>query len=409
MRSHRSGSSRRRALWLLVFLTLSFALIPTPATFGQKKGNCDQLLDELNKAQSGWEDAVKSWRKASDRLEDAQRRIADTNSQLKRLFGDLTKAEVELDSANADVLACKTNAVPAPLFDCAKAPQRAQSAKQKADSLRANYEAQQEELKRLESEAERLEDENAAAHEAERQAYKALETARENYAKCGQFWTGTITFRFVLEDGPKTVTNSKKGEDGGLDTSTTTQEYFTESRIEVNIQPFIAPDRSVNHSKAKVLHAYKRRDHYKREDDFATYCRLPNRPRFTTRFHDEQVLNEDEEGEHSTVEDVWVNRNLGTGEAEISIQYGSIMTKGVKHASWLNPGCSGGDPKISDTPLENSPVSEAYTVGNSLKIDVKFDPKNPDVLVGRRSDGDPHSTGQTTIIWNLKLVKPKQK
>ena len=83
----------QRVAFPALFSTLALLTLLSLAgtTLGQKQ-DCSRLLDELKAAQTVWTNAESNWRQAADRMANAQRRVADINSQLSKIHGDLTRA-----------------------------------------------------------------------------------------------------------------------------------------------------------------------------------------------------------------------------------------------------------------------------------------------------------------------------
>jgi hypothetical protein len=61
-------------------------------------------------------------------------------------------------------------------------------------------------------------------------------------------------------------------------------------------------------------------------------------------------------------------------------------------------------------PNPTSKTSENEDSKNFVYLDLKgqIDPKNPNLLTGKKVEGD-LETGQTTWTWSLRLVNPNQK
>jgi hypothetical protein len=390
---------------------IAVILWTVPGAFGQKAVKCDQLLEELNKAQARWEQAVEPWRKAGDRLANAQRQMADIVKQLNRTFSDLQKAEAEMDKVNSDTAEC-TAAKDEKLgsltgVDCSNLPQRTREAQQKVTELRSRHARLQEELRSLEEQVEKLEDENAAAHNDEREAFKALEIAREAYAECGAFWVGIVTHTWVLKDNAESKTTTGRGEDGIANTTTHSTDLLTENRIEGSIEP--APYSASSAVKAKVKHAYQRHWRQSTAVDAAKTCRIRGANPQIRRFKNEDKTEDDEEGSTTSTENVWITRDIPGGTFELRIGHGAVKTQGQTVRSSTGVDCDGAKPARNSDPIENDPISSGHTPSGTLHITGKFDPKNPDVLAGRQASGDSRVEGETIIAWDLRLVKPKKK
>jgi hypothetical protein len=390
--------------WFLL-LAISVAMITMSTTVAQKN-NCRTLLEELTRAQKNYDTSVGVWKQATAKVTQAEFELGEVRKKLNDNDKKDREAMAALEKAQADQKTCdSTNPKDpvAPLLDCAAVPGRIQRAQQEmAEAKIANAKLEAEEQK-WKAEIERREEAVVAAHQEERNAWRALEAARDAYAQCGAFWIGTITNKYKQRSEPVDKTTTSKGGDGIPNTTTRTSDWWTEVTLEAIIQPSSGGD--TQQLTARVTRTYERHWHDTTKTDEAQWCRPPHAKSHWERFANTDTNNQDESGSITTLEPVRVNI-YSNGAFEISLTYPAVVTRTHVERTATFVGCSGAAPKSNVEDSQGSPVSEAFTTSNVLKITGAFDPKTPNVLVGKRSEGY-LSNGETTTAWDLRLIKPK--
>lgn len=182
-----SSKIAARRPWLLAGAMLSVLALLLPAAARPQNNNCDALMKALAVAQGDYNRAVAAWRQAGTRLSQAEAKVKNINSELKRLDNTLIRLEAALDQAMDDKADCdkaERDGSLAPLHDCAGVPARVAKARKDLADAQATHEKLLADLAKAEAEVEQREDENASAHAAERQAWGVLEDAKRAAAGC---------------------------------------------------------------------------------------------------------------------------------------------------------------------------------------------------------------------------------
>ena len=223
--------------------------------------------------------------------------------------------------------------------------------------------------------------------------------------QCQPHWTGTFSIAFEQKSG-----SSKKSFDrGGAEAINITTNRAQSTRllnlIEGILQPMSLGSEDLHRPKARVTHKFQYHDELTSSASFSQLCRGGGSHYVSANRKESDIT--EETGQNATEETVYIGVDPGRGTFEISSQFPAITTQS-RHESNLTPAsCTGqAQNKQEVSTSEGSPLSEAYRAANSLSINGKIDPANPDYLTGSKVSGDLEN-GQTTIRWNLRLVKPK--
>lgn len=376
----------RQVILFLAYSLLFFSLAPASGVFGQR--DCAQLLKELKAAQATWQEAFEDWTNKSARAANAARRSQDINSQLKKLFDETVKAEAEADEC---ARAAKDPTL-APLFDCAKVPQRVRDLK--AESARL-----EQELREIEKETEKLEEESAAAHEAEKKAAAALDATRQAYAKCGEFWVGRITRRTIRSEEPSTSTVTKMVA-GDPSTEIVSKESSREELIQIDILPD-PPLPGETSPITSVVRRFVDHDYKRIITEGVMVCRGKGIPTHKERIRNEYLNRSDNEGSATTNEVVLIDFN--NEGYSIRTWFPKITIMGRSEIRRTNVWCPTSKP---DTVTVNE-SSKTLPIGD-IWITGRVNPKSPDILKGSETTGD-LKTSLTTLTWELRRIKGKKK
>ena len=227
--------------------------------------------------------------------------------------------------------------------------------------------------------------------------------------KCEPHWTGTISFSYKQEKADSRTLFERGGGNAKDITSNVTESTRTANIVEAVLQPMTQGFEGTKKTMARVVHRYESHNEYIRKQTLSVTCRAPGQ---NTRWRETTAENSeitDERGEKTATMPVWVYVNQTTGKYEISVEYPALTTRWhTENKNAPAGGCQNPEPGIMILDGEESPISQAYIAAGSTKISGQIDLKNPDVLSGSEVTGDLEN-GQTTIKWNLRLVKPNQK
>jgi hypothetical protein len=385
---------------------ISFA---ATATY-QAGSDCERLLEALQTAQSNYDKAVGLWKQSENFVIQAEAELSEIQKKLNENDKKGIAAEAALEKAQADQKACDASGnLKNPLMPltCSEVPSRIQKAQKDiadAKATSANLEAEEAKWKK---EVENREDARAAAHQRQLAASQELEAAQQAYAECGAFWVGTITHSYKYRSNPVDKPEAFPGGDGGINRRTRTSDWLTTNTIEASIQPSSGKDSQ--HLTARVTHTYDRHWHDTRKTDEAEWCRPRGGKSHWERFNNTNINNEDESGSVTTLEPSGIYVDKSKGTFEINLKFAAVSTTTKVELRSTNIGCSGADPRSEIKTTQGSPVSEEYTKSDLYTITGAIDPRNPDILTGKTSAGDLYGNGETTVVWNLRLVKPKKK
>jgi hypothetical protein len=174
--------------------------------------------------------------------------------------------------------------------------------------------------------------------------------------------------------------------------------------IEVLLQSEGAED--LRQTKARVVHRYVHRDEHIVTESIAARCRPRGANPFWKIVSNKESTIGDEQGETSSVETVWVNVDRSNGSYTISVKHPVLVTKTHGEITGTGVSCFEATPTSEISNGGGSPESSAYREAQILEIRGEGSPKDLDFLAGKTTTGDPE-TGEFTLTWNLKLVRPK--
>ncbi|CAN5316079.1 hypothetical protein BH10ACI3_BH10ACI3_11770 [soil metagenome] len=221
--------------------------------------------------------------------------------------------------------------------------------------------------------------------------------------KCTPHWSGMVTFKFKYES----IEDKAESFPGG-DKSTNTRNYHSSWLTEDFIQAMVYSKGSddQNQAQALVVHRFNHRDEHIVNENEATWCRPKGANSIWKRLGNRESDIGVEQGEAESKETVWVTIDKSSGTYKFSVKYPAVRTKSHREITALGVGCFESKPTSAVSDGEGSPESSAYIIDGTNEVRGTLDPKNPDVLIGTTTTGD-ETSGIHTIIWNLRLVKPK--
>ncbi len=218
-------------------------------------------------------------------------------------------------------------------------------------------------------------------------------------------WEGKITVIYEHETADRRTKFERGGGNAKDITTNVSESSRTEDFVEVVLPP-APPLEGTTRAMARVVHRYKHRDEYIRNQEMAVWCRAPgqNGRWRATGVSDSSLM--DENGEATQWLPVFVNVDGTTGKYSINARYPAVITKWREERKNAPAGGCENPPPSSDIDEgETSPMSEAYTQSGSTEISGQVDPKDSDTLSGERVTGD-LEYGRTTEKWNLRRVEP---
>lgn len=220
---------------------------------------------------------------------------------------------------------------------------------------------------------------------------------------CTPHWSGTVTFDFKYES-KEDKTETFPGGDKSANTRSYHSLWRTENLIQAMLNSPAGDD--PNQSKAIVVHRFTHRDEHIVNEDLASWCRPKQGNSFWKRLGNKQSEIGDEQGEARSTETIWINIDKTNGTYKISVKYPAVKTKSHREITATGVSCFDAKPSSAVSDGEESPESSAYIVSGIDEIYGELDPKNPDMLVGKKVTGD-ETGGVLTVTWNLRRVKPR--
>jgi hypothetical protein len=254
--------------------------------------------------------------------------------------------------------------------------------------------------------ADRLESASGdAAYEAARKVADQLlaDMATPFRGQCEARWTGTITYtQKTFKDKKETreMTKINKIEVTNL------EDY--EHKVQVTLMP-IAKGSKTNFftngqqsmTMSRVYRKIKNRAEQNVTETGEEVCRQrganPIRKQFTST--DKKII--DEQGENTETLPVEITVYTDTGRFVVKVAMPALHLKKTEEHSGVRDFCV-------PQPFNEPKSSERDDTSSFFDFEGQIDPKNPDVLIGKKVTGT-LETRQYTIEWNLRLVQPKKK
>lgn len=218
-------------------------------------------------------------------------------------------------------------------------------------------------------------------------------------------WEGKITVIYEHETADRRTKFDRGGGNAKDITTNVSESSRTEDFVEVVLPP-APPLEGTTKAMARVVHRYKHRYEYIRNQEMSVTCRAPGQNTWwrTTTASDSDIM--DENGEATQWLPVFVNVDGTTGEFTIHAHYPAVVTKWREERKNAPAGGCENPPPSSDIDEgQTSPMSEAYSQSGTTEISGQADLKDPDTLSGERVTGD-LEYGRSTEKWNLRRVEP---
>ncbi|MBS1792502.1 MAG: hypothetical protein JSS81_01540 [Acidobacteria bacterium] len=242
------------------------------------------------------------------------------------------------------------------------------------------------------SESETAADAEAAFANAESVANKILQSfARIFKNKCEPHWTGTITQTRLIQ----------MSETQSLKTSTETKSKNLTATVNILLQPMTLGFSGRSSAEARVTQNFSYREEFVSNQSTEIPCREPGRNTYNKKVTGEFRKVQTEVGGGTEVVTVFV-RFFDDGRYTVYASGFKPVKTAVRVETKSNP--------AECRPVPASSVRETEDSKNFAYINLegRIDPKNPDVLTGKKVEGD-LQTGQQTWTWSLRLVNPNKK
>jgi hypothetical protein len=232
----------------------------------------------------------------------------------------------------------------------------------------------------------------AAFDTAESLAKKMMQSFAKIFKnRCEPHWTGSVTHTRLIQ---MSETENRK-------TSSNTKSKNLSATANIVLQPMTLGFSGRSSTEARVTQNYRYLEEYISKQAAEIPCREPGRNTYYKKVTGEFKKVLVENGSGADVVTVFI-RFYDDGRYTIyATGIKPIKTK-VKVETNSNP--------AECRPLQASTVSENEDTKNFVYINLEgqVDPKNPNVLTGKKVEGD-LKTGQQTWTWNLRLVNPNKK
>jgi hypothetical protein len=241
----------------------------------------------------------------------------------------------------------------------------------------------------------------AAAHSVAQKILGDLSRFFKN--QCDAHWSGTITY----------TQKTEKNKDENRDLTKVEKIHVTYSEkydqtIEVGLQSMAKGGKTyffTNGHKSMIMSRVSRRYSYHVEDNVTEtgeeVCRQrgANPIRKQYKSTDNKLI--DEQGENTQALPIEIEVLTDTGRFRVKVPTPELLLKKTESRTGVRDFCV-------PQPFSESKPGERTDTSSFFDFEGQVDPKNPNVLVGRKVTGTLESR-QHTIVWNLRLVQPKKK
>lgn len=237
----------------------------------------------------------------------------------------------------------------------------------------------------------------AAFDNAESVTRKILQSFSKIFKnRCEPHWTGSITQTRLVQ----TATKTEKS--GATSQKSETTSKNLSATVTIVLQPMTLGFSGRSGTQARVTQNYSFIDEYGWTQTTEVPCREPGRNTYLKKITTDFKRTTTENGGGFGVETVFI-RFYDDGRYTVY----TMVNKPIK--TTVKVETSGNDVKNCGT-FPFSTVRENEDAKNFayISLEGQVDPKNPDVLTGKKVEGD-LETGQSTWTWNLRLVNPTQK
>ena len=255
--------------------------------------------------------------------------------------------------------------------------------------------------------ADRMEDSaggDSAYRAAQSVAQKILQDLSGAFrGQCDAHWSGTISYV------QKTLKEKNENRDlTRIEKVNVTHSENYEQRVEVTLQPMAKGGKTnffTNGHESMTMSRVFRKYSYHLEQNVTETgeeaCRRrganPYRKQYTST--DKKII--DEQGENTITLPVEIKVFTDTGRYRIRVPTPELLLKQTEDHNGVRDFC---EPQ----PFSESTPSQRTDTASYFDFEGQVDPKNPNILAGRRVTGTVE-TRQYTTIWNLHLIQPKKK
>lgn len=253
----------------------------------------------------------------------------------------------------------------------------------------------------LADESETAENAEAAFDNAESLAKKLMNAFSKIFKnRCEPHWTGTITYTKLIQSSTKTENPAGAGTRGRTVTISETKRKNLSATANISLQPMTLGFSGKSSAQARVTQNYRFLDEYSETQAGEIPCREPGRNTFYKKVTGDTKITQTDNGSETYVVTVFIRFN-DDGSYVIQATGKTIKVTGKIERSGNEAGCR---------PIQFSSTRETSREDGFYYIDLKgqVDPKNPNLLTGKKVEGD-IETGQQTWTWSLRLVNPNKK
>lgn len=237
----------------------------------------------------------------------------------------------------------------------------------------------------------------AAFANAESLANKLMQAFSKIFKnKCEPHWTGTITYTQRIQ------TASKTEKAGATSQSSETRSKNSSGAVNIVLQPMTLGFSGRSSAQARITQNYSYIEKQSSQQTTEIGCREPGRNTYKIKITTDFNKTTTENGSGAQVETVFI-RFYDDGRYSIY----TMSSKPIK--TTVRVETNGNEVKGCST-VPFSTARENEDAKNLVFIDLQgqVDPKNPDLLTGKKVEGD-LETGQKTWEWKLRLVRPDRK
>jgi hypothetical protein len=220
--------------------------------------------------------------------------------------------------------------------------------------------------------------------------------------QCEPHWKGTITYTYVKQTSKTdTWTGAATRPNVKPNTSTTTKSENLSETAEVSLQPMTLGF-SGDTIKTRVTQRYKYYAETVIKENGTTMCREPGRNPYMKEVSGDEKVARDHSGQNTVIHSVIVTISPNTGKYKVSMRNIEPLITTEKYER------NGNIMLCTPVPFSSTREGQGKAGVGYIDIEGQVDPKNPDVLFGKKVEGDLEN-GQKTWTWNLQFVDPKKK
>lgn len=209
--------------------------------------------------------------------------------------------------------------------------------------------------------------------------------------KCEPHWTGNITHTREIQ---MSETQTHK-------TSSDTKSKNLSATANISLQPMTLGFSGKTSSQARVTQNYNYTEEFVSKQSAEIPCREPGRNTYNKKVNGEFKKTQTETGSGADVVTVFI-RFFDDGRYTIYASGFKPIKTTVKNETNNNPAECRPNPTSFTNEIEGS-KNFVY-----INLEGQINPKKPDVLTGKKVEGD-LQTGQQIWTWSLRLINPNKK